>query len=201
MRGRHINFAAPFYRGVRARRYSAGMKNARSAALGALLLAACSNVPRKTAGALAEHWSPPSADAARRLIDLYGAPDDAVPNKLTWHGKGPWRRIVVWNRPRVYRSPRDFDLIMQTVKYPVTREQAAELVAFSGALVVNVDGGELSSRGSREEVNYLNLNLADEVLRGRKTVEEAQLVYRRVLDLTAAGKSSPYVSGLRFSGR
>jgi hypothetical protein len=171
----------------------------RNAALGGLLLVAgCANAPKKTAGALVGRWSQPSADAARRLMDQYGAPDDATPNKLTWNAKGPWRRIVVWNRPQVYRTPRDFDLLVQTIRYPVTREQAAELVAFSPALVVNVDRGELSSRASREELNYLNLNLADEVVQGRKTIDEAQVAYRRVMDLSAAGKSSPYMSGLHF---
>ena len=165
-----------------------------------LLLASCANAPKKAAGVVTNRWSPPSADAARRLTELYGAPDDATPNKLTWVRKGPWLRTVVWNRPRVYRTPRDFDLIVQTVKYPVTREQASELVAYSPAMVVDVDRGELSTRGSREEVNYLNLNLADEILRGKKSVDEAQQVYRRILDLTAAGKSSPYVSKLLFPG-
>lgn len=182
--------------------YSLAMINLRFAAACVLLaLASCSNVPRKAAGVVVDRWSAPSVDAARILMDRYGIPDDVVPNSLTWREKGPWRRVVVFNRPGVYRSPRDFDLIVQTVGYPVTRAQAAELVAFSGALIVNVDAGELSSQASREEVNYLNLNLADEVARGRKSAGEAQLAYRRILDLAAAGKSSPYLSGLRFSGR
>jgi hypothetical protein len=179
-----------------------GMTKARTALLSAIfLLCACAEVPKKAAGVVVDHWHEPSVAAARQLMNLYGVPDDVTPNKLVWRAKGPWRRIVVWNRPMVYRSPRDFDLVVQTVKYPVTREQAADLVAFSNALVVDVGNDEISSRGTREEVNFLNLNLADDVLRGRKTVGEAQVAYRRILDLTAAGKSSPYTSELRFQGR
>jgi hypothetical protein len=175
------------------------MTNLRKAALGGLLLlAGCANTPKKAAGVVLDRWSQPSADAAKRLMDQYGPPDDATPNKLTWQAKGPWRRTIVWNRPQVYRTPRDFDLLVQTVRYPVTREQAAELVAFSQALIVNVERGEISSRASREELNFLNLNLADEVVRGLKTIEEAQVAYKRVIDLSAAGKSSPYLAGLRF---
>jgi len=178
------------------------MTKLRMAALGGLLLiSGCANAPKKAANVVLDRWSQPSADAARRIMDQYGAPDDATPNKLTWEAKGPWRRTVVWNRPQVYRTPRDFDLLVQTVRYPLTREQAAELIAFSGALVVNVDRGELSSRASREELNYLNLNLADEVVRGTKSIDEAQLAYKRVIDLSAAGKSSPYLAGLRFKGK
>ncbi len=178
------------------------MTNLRAAAFGVLLLlAACSGVPKKAANVVVDHWSRPSVDVARRLMDLYGAPDDATPNKLTWYGKGPWLRTVVWNRPQVYRAPRDFDLVVQTVRYDVTREQAADLVAFSNALVVDVGRGEISSRASREEVNYLNLNLADEVVRGVRSVDDAKVAYRRILDLTAAGKSSPYLAELRFPRR
>ena len=178
------------------------MIDIRKAGLGGLLLlAACSNLPRKAADAVVSRWSAPSADAARRLLDQYGVPDDASVNNLAWNGNGPWRRTVVRNRPRVYRSPRDFDLVVQTVKYPLTREQAAELIAFSPALTVDVDRGELSSAASREEVNCLNLNLADEVARGRKSIAEAQAAYVRTLDLAAAGKSSPYMSELRFPGK
>ena len=166
-----------------------------------LLLAACANAPKKAATVVANRWSRPSEGAAKRLIEQYGAPDDATPNKLTWIGKGPWKRTVVWNRPEIYRTPRDFDLMVQTVKYRVTRDQAAELVAFSPALVVNVEAGELSSRGSREEINYLNLNLADEVARGLKSVEDAQLAYRRILDTSSAGKASPYMTKLFFPGK
>lgn len=176
------------------------MNSARTAALGLLLpLAGCAGLPGKDAGAVIDRWSRPSADAARSLILRYGPPDETAPDKLTWRGKGSWLRTVVWNRHGLYRSPRDFDLVIQTVKYPVTRGQAAELVAFSDALVVNVDRGELSSRASREELNRLNLNLADEVARGIKSVEEARAAYQRALRLSAAGKSSPYMAGLLFT--
>ena len=178
------------------------MTNFRLAALGGLLLfAGCANAPKKAAGVVLDRWSQPSADAARRLMDQYGAPDDATPNRLTWQKKGPWNRTIVWNRPQVYRTPRDFDLVVQAVRYPVTREQAAELIAFSQSLIVDVERGELSSRASREELNFLNLNLADEVVRGLKTIDEAQLAYKRVIDLSAAGKSSPYLAGLRFAAK
>lgn len=175
----------------------------RPAALGAaLLLAACSSFSRRTLDvSQVDGWSAPSAAAARHLISLYGAPTQVKPNKLVWAGKGPWLRTVVWNRPGVYRSPRDFDLILQTVKYPATRSQAADMVAFSDALIVDLDRGEVSSRAAREDINFLNLNLADEVARKLRTPEDAQASLRRISALAAAGKEQPYMTGLRFNGR
>lgn len=178
------------------------MTSLRPALLGAaLLLAACSTGPVKPGVAVIDPWSPAAVSAARRMMALYGSPDDAAPDRLTWFSKGPWLRIVVRDRPGVFSTPRDFDLVVQTVRYPVTREQAFDIVAFSDALVVDVDHGEISSGASREEVNFVNLNLVDEVARGRKSAEEAKVAYRRILALTAAGKSTPYASGLRFPGR
>jgi hypothetical protein len=166
-----------------------------------LLLSACSSLPRKVASGVVDNWNAPSAAAARRLIALYGVPDDVVVDRLTWNDKGAFKKITVWNRPLRYRSPRDFDLIEETVAYPTTREQAAELVSFSPALTVDVGRGEISARGSREAANFLTLNLADEVLRGLRTPAEARVAYLRILDLTAAGKTSPYAESLFFIGR
>lgn len=174
----------------------------RPAFLGAaLLLAGCAAGPVKPGAAVIDPWSPAAVSVARRMMDLYGSPDAVAPDRLTWFSKGPWLRTVVRDRPGVYRSPRDFDIVIQTVRYPVTREQAFAIVGFSDALVVDVDHGEISSGAPREEVNFVNLNLADEVARGRKSVEEAQVAYRRLLALAAAGKSTPYAAGLRFPGR
>ncbi len=178
------------------------MTNFHRPALAAILmLSACSSLPHKVADGVVDGWNPPSAAAARRLLALYGLPDDVTRNRLTWNDKGAFKRIVVWNHPLRYRSPRDFDLIEETVAYPTTREQAAELVSFSPALTVDTGRGEISARGSREAANLLTLNLADEVLRGRKTSAEARTAYLRILDLTAAGKSSPYTESLFFIGR
>jgi hypothetical protein len=156
------------------------------------------NIPSSTARGVVNRWSPPSRDAGRRLLDEYGLPDDVTPWRVTWNWHGPWKRTVVWDGKRVYRSPEDLAVMEQTVDYPLTREQAAALLAFSGALTVDLEKGELSSRADRESVDFLNLNLADEVARGRKTPAQAVAAYKRVLALTAAGKASEYTRRLLF---
>ena len=159
---------------------------------------ACASLPDDIAHGVVNRWETPSAAAGRRLIDEYGTPDDVTPNKLTWNNHGSWKRTVVWNRKPIYQSPVDLAVIKQTVDYRLTGAQAGELLAFSDSLEVDLAHGELSSRSAREDVNYLTLNLADEIVRGQKTVVEAQVAFRRQLELAAAGKTTPYMTGLVF---
>lgn len=41
-----------------------------------------------------EHWPVKSREAARRVIDQYGEPDEVTETQLVWHKRGPWRQIV-----------------------------------------------------------------------------------------------------------
>ena len=159
---------------------------------------ACATFPDDIAHGVVNRWAPPSAAAGRRLMDEYGTPDDVTPNRLTWTNHGSWKRTIVWNRKPIYDSPVDLAVIKQTVDYPLTEEQAGELLAFSDSVEIDLVRGELSNRSNREDINYLTLNLADEIARGQKTVAEAQTAFVQQLRLAAAGKSTPYMTGLVF---
>ncbi|MGP8193397.1 MAG: hypothetical protein ACLQLT_12340 [Methylovirgula sp.] len=41
-----------------------------------------------------KNWPAQSRDAARRVIDQYGEPDEVKDGELIWHKRGPWRQIV-----------------------------------------------------------------------------------------------------------
>ena len=163
-----------------------------------ILFGACASLPDDVARGVVNRWAPPSAAVGRRLLDEYGLPDDVTRARLTWNHRGAWKRIVVWNRAPVYLSPADLAVMEETVDYPVTLDQAGKLLAFSDSLKIDLSHGELSSRSSREEINELTLNLADEIAHGRKTVVEAQTAFARQLDFAAAGKTTPYMTGLLF---
>lgn len=150
--------------------------------------------------AVVSAWAVPSAQAARRLIEEYGAPEIVRSDRLIWIGNGPWKRTTVWDQAPLYvpTAADDSEVMEQTLDYPLTASQAERLRAFSSALVADASRGELSARSNREEVNRLNLNLAVEIVAGRKSVEEARRQYARTLEFEAAGKSSPYMEGLLF---
>ena len=144
-------------------------------------------------------WYIHSQLAALRLIEAYGPPDQIEKDRLTWHHRGPWQRIVSWNaRDYQYPAPDGVDSVEQTVPYAVPADKRAALAAFSGRIQVSGDGSELSARGADEPVNLLALNLAHEIIRGVRSPQEARLFYERVRELSAAGKSSPYMAELFF---
>lgn len=145
------------------------------------------------------NWPPISAQAGRRMIEIYGVPDAVRSDQLVWRNNGPWKRTVVRDVTPPYVQAEDLGVVEQTVEYPMTPYQAAELAAFDRKLTYDSFRRELSARSDREEVNYLRLNLANDVLNLRMTPEQAQHLYARTLALEAAGKSSSYLEVLHFA--
>lgn len=145
-------------------------------------------------------WSEEPRLAARLMIERYGPPDLIGSSRMLWHGNGPWKRTVVRDLPRPYAGAAEEDegVIEQTVAYHVTPEKAAAVSPFSPRLTFDSARMEISSRSDREEINFLRLNLANDVLLGLLTVPEASEVYAKTLELEAAGRSPPYMRGLAF---
>ena len=86
----------------------------------------------------------------------------------------------------------------QTIERRLSPEQVVDLALFDRQLDYDPARGELGARSDREEVNFLRLNLADDIIERRLSSEEARDLFARMLRLEAAGKSSPYLKSLRF---
>jgi hypothetical protein len=154
---------------------------------------------RELAKALIGQWSEDSALAARLMMDEYGTPDEVLYERLVWNKKGPWRRSVVQNVRPFYTADHDLAIIEQTIGYELTPSQASDVAAGLGERVrYDARSRELSARSDREELNYLGLNLAHDVVLGTLRPERARDSYELIISLEAAGKSSPYLLGLRF---
>jgi hypothetical protein len=144
-------------------------------------------------------WSLPSKMTAARLIEEYGPPDAVALGALGWKSKGRWKRIVLWDENESYAEEHgSAGNLQQTVAYRVPWARRQALAAFSGDVIVSPDGTELSARSNNEGLNYLALNLADEVGRGVRDPQGARRFYERTVDLAAGGKSSPYMQGFLF---
>jgi hypothetical protein len=110
-----------------------------------------------------------------------------------------WKRIVVRRDAAVHDFPsRHSDYVEQTISYRVPVDKLGELAAFDGSLIPDRGRGELTSRAESEASNYLALNLADEIVSGKKTVPEARRFLSKQSRLSASGKSSTYAEGLLF---
>jgi hypothetical protein len=158
------------------------------------LLAGCSGQTMSPHG-YGPEWSNLSLNM---MIDKYGAPDRIEDKRVVWQNKGPWKRIAVWDGMDIYEKYAGVDNIEQTVTYLVPPDRLMAVNDFRDRVRVSADGAELSARSSSEERNCLALNLADEIIHGVKTPDEARGFYVSTLRMADAGKSSPYMQGLLF---
>jgi hypothetical protein len=153
----------------------------------------------KDADALIEAWPESTMTSARMLIDRYGPPDSVTDRRLSWVDQEPWSRITLQREGPTANFPTTHQNTLEhTVRYRVPDEKAGELVKFDPSLTVDREAGTLSARSDSEAANILALNLADEIVDGKKSVDEARATMRNELRKRRAGKSSPYCERLMF---
>jgi hypothetical protein len=139
-------------------------------------------------------WPNYSRDLAGALIDEYGAPDEVQPERMTWIERTPWKRVIV------YRVDSDHPkALSRSVSYAVPLTKWRALEAFGHGAVYDGVNDELAARTDSQETGFLVLNLANEVIRGRLSPDDASALYDKTLTLLYSGKSSPYTSALLFN--
>lgn len=125
--------------------------------------------------AIIQDWPKAAQDAAQEMMRKYGPPQETTPTLLIWQGNSPWTRTLVRKTPVEHDFPvKHMDVLDQVVDYRVPLNFFGPLAAFDGSLVPNRTRGEITSSGDREATNILALNLADDIIQGRKTPEQAR---------------------------
>ncbi|MFI5350123.1 MAG: hypothetical protein ACHQ2Z_11300 [Elusimicrobiota bacterium] len=140
-------------------------------------------------------WPEHSRVLAEEIVQEYGTPDVVEPAQLSWTGRRPWISMVVYRAASASGRPSD---LQQSVSYDVPVGRWRALGAFDRGVEYDPVARELIARGGDESANILALNLADEVIRGRRTAAEAAEFYDKTLSLSLSGKNSPYMRKLRF---
>jgi hypothetical protein len=144
-----------------------------------------------------ENWLEQPKRIARQLIGLYGQPDEVTDRRLVWHHNGLWKRSEIVNKEIPHRfSEPHHDSLTQVIAYRVPPEFAGRLLQFDGSILIDRTRGELAARCDSEAANYLALNLAHEIVTGKKTVDQAREFYA---DVVFEGKNKKYLKGFRFT--
>ena len=153
----------------------------------------------QTPESVIQKWPEGARLTAGAMIGKYGEPTRWSEGALVWIANGPWEKSVVYRSawPH-FVGKRDKDYLEQTIAYRVPNGKIEDLKRFDRRLEVNAGRGQLSSRSESESMNFLALNLADEISTGKRSVEDARDFYLRVERLSKAGKSSAYTEGLLF---
>jgi hypothetical protein len=134
-----------------------------------------------------------------QLISKYGMPAEATERHVTWYGNGPWKKTTLYKEevPHNFASAHK-DVLEQTISYKVPVDKVAALVQFNGSVVVNRTRGELSSSADAEELNFLALNVADDVIRGDRDVEQARTHYAQLVRAKMIKEPEAELQALKF---
>ena len=147
-----------------------------------------------------ENWPADSAKAAKKVMAKYGAPDEATASMLVWHNNGVFKRTVASRTSITHKFPAMHpDSMEQFVDYKVPLDKYDDLAKFDGSVNVNRTKGELSARCDAETHNLLALNLAHDIITGKRSVAGARAFYGRVIKMEMMQKKlHPYELKLMF---
>jgi hypothetical protein len=158
------------------------------------------SVSPEAAHSIIEQWPDAPRRTAEKILKHYGPPNEATPSKLFWYRVGPWSRMELTADEVLHHFPTPHtDYFTQYVDYRVSATKAGELVAFDGSVIVDRTAGQIGARCDDEAFNTLTLNLAVEIIEGRRSVEDARRLYAETAAAYSMGRDAPYAERLLFA--
>ncbi len=169
------------------------------AVLGALLVATATAQEQMSLDEVLASWPETPREVAMTTIEKYGQPDGVTESRLIWHDTGPWNHTIVYRDVVQHDFPMPHpDLLEQVIDYQVPVDMFDELAAYDGSVIVERTKGTMAARCDKEEMNFLALNLANDIVTGQRTVEEARQFYAETAMAFMNGETPPYTQGLQF---
>lgn len=144
-------------------------------------------------------WPMESRQAAEAIIAKYGMPKEFTSSMLIWEKTGPWKKTVVMKDAIDHQFPvAHKDVLKQVIDYKVPADKMDELAQFDGSILVDRTKGEIAVRCDTEQNNFVAMNLADEIIRGKKTVAQARSTLTKAAQGQLAGSDGMFKEGLKF---
>ncbi|TFB21449.1 hypothetical protein E3U55_09055 [Filobacillus milosensis] len=146
------------------------------------------------------HWEGKPLEGAQTMIQKYGYPQEATMSRLTWYNNGPWKRTTIDREtvPHNFPTPHQ-DFLEQTIDYKVPIHLYDDVAAFDGSVYLDRTKGEASAKCHKEAMNFLSLNLLNDIVTGQRDVQGAKTFYAQTAYMfTKQNISSPYTEGLLF---
>ncbi|HZI02355.1 MAG TPA: hypothetical protein VEX63_14490 [Flavisolibacter sp.] len=145
-------------------------------------------------------WPMASQMAIKEQTALYGKPDEVTPTMVVWHNKGAWKKTTITNYESQHHFPvMHTDCMEQVIAYRVPPGMGDELAIFDGSVTIDRTQGTIAARCDKEENNMLALNLAHDIIMGKKTVDEARKSYGEMVMQAKAGNKPDYMKKLMFT--
>lgn len=146
-----------------------------------------------------DNWPETAQKAAKAMMEKYGEPTESTPTMLVWENTGPFKRTIVYKEEIDHDFPMPHkDVLEQFVDYEVPADKFDELANYDGSVIVERTRGEMSARCDKEGANILALNLADDIIKDKRSVEEARQHYADAIMQVLKGEKPPYFQSLQF---
>jgi hypothetical protein len=137
---------------------------------------------------------------AAHLVTRYGEPQELTSRSLTWYDKGPWKRTVLYREGDLHRFPLSHrDVLWQTINYKVPLDKVVALMSYDGSILIDRTRGELTVHCDNEEDNTLTFNIANDIVTGQDTVEQAMAYHAQVIEGMRIHDPETYPQKLRFA--
>ncbi len=145
-------------------------------------------------------WPAASREAAMFMTNKYGPAAAMSKDMMVWGKTGPWKRTIVYAREYPHEFPAHHtDVMQQFIDYKAPPDMYDELAMYDGSVVLERTSGEISARCDKEGANFLALNLAHDIVTGKRKVEDARKMYGEQIMKMKAKQPAPYTEKLMFA--
>jgi len=145
-------------------------------------------------------WPEATRRLGAQLMTKYGKPVEVTPRQVTWLNSGPWARTTLYKEgiTHNFASPHR-NVLEQAVLYKVPIDKLLPLAQFNRSLVVDLARGELVTSSDSEEINFLTVNVADDVIKGQRTSEEARIYFAQLVRAKMIKEPEKELRTLKFT--
>lgn len=144
-------------------------------------------------------WPETARNTAKEIAQKYGAPDIVGSDLLVWQNKGPYVWIQVNSNEVKHNFPMEHkDVLDIAIPYKVPVTMYTKLAEFDGSATAMRTRGLLVASCFMEGLDILILNLANDVVTGKKTPAQARMAFGEIAMGMMKGEKNPYTDSLQF---
>lgn len=157
-------------------------------------------VPQQAVDTLLAGWPEKQQEVAKKIIDKYGLPNGGTTTNLViWLDNGPWKYTILHREEVPHNFPiKHMDILEQAISYRVPPGKVNELAVYNGSVTVRRTKGDMVAMCDREEMNFLALNLAHDIVTEKLSAAAARQTYTTTAVAFLKGEKPPYTQGLQF---
>jgi hypothetical protein len=149
---------------------------------------------------ITKDWPEASKKAITEVRSKYGEPQEVTGKMVIWYNTPPFKRSIVYKEEVKHLFPFEHsDVLEQVVDYSAPFNKVDDIWKFNGSIILERTKGEMAARGESQGSNISALNLADDIMKNRKLINDARIEFTKVLEDLSTGEKPDISQSLKFS--